>query len=111
MWEDLQSLAAWVAFAAAIIMGAVVERMRRYFASKEDLRDEYEHRKIADRHIEERLMTHAQTLHNYMGKIDLMRDQMTDRDRERERELASLREEVRTGFAKILGRLDKNGRN
>jgi hypothetical protein len=107
VWEDLQSLAPWVALAAALVMGAVVERMRRVFVSKDELRQETEHRKIADGHIDERAMQHAQTLHNYMGKLDLLRDQVIDRDRERDRELAALREEVRIGFAKILARLDK----
>lgn len=109
MWEDIQALAGWAGLLAVVIMGAVVERMRRYFATKEDLTRETENRKIADQHIDERAMAHAQTLHNYMGRIDLLRDQMHEHDRARERELAKLREEVRTGFATMRAMLEREG--
>jgi hypothetical protein len=122
VWEELRIIAPWLALVAAVVMGAVVERMRRVFVDKHELQVETEHRKLADQHIEERLMGHAQTLHNYMGRLDLLRDQLnerdaklreqlTNRDREYDREMSKLREEVRTGFAQILGKLDRNGYN
>lgn len=110
MWEIIQVIGGAVGFLAVVIVAALMERMRRVFATKEDLVKESQDRKTADGHQDERIMDLARNLHSYMGKIDLLRDQTHERDREREREIAKLRTELRQGFARVEAKLDRNGR-
>lgn len=108
MWDELQAFAGWAGLISVALVLALVERMRRVFATREDMEVESRERKTADAHIDERMVPMAQQLHNYMGKMDLLRDQMERADRDREREAAKLREEMRTGFARIEGLLERD---
>jgi hypothetical protein len=62
---------------------------------------ETEHRKTADSNIEGVVERNAQLLHNYMGKLDLVTDQLITMEKQQLREMSALREELRVGFAEL----------
>lgn len=117
-WEDVRALSGWVGIISFVLVLAGTEYMRRTFATKTDLERECRERRVAleqetrdrkkaDEHQDERMHHLAEVTQQYIGKIDLLRDRMEKQDRAREREVTDLREEVRTGFARIEGKIDR----
>lgn len=100
-WEDVRALSGWAGLLAVGLMLAVTEYMRRTFASEKDLKAERENRETADGHQDDRIHYLSELVHQYMGKIDILRDRLEAADRAREREVAELRSDVREGFARL----------
>jgi DNA repair exonuclease SbcCD ATPase subunit len=104
-WDELKALSGWVGMVAVVVLLALTERFRRVFVTRSDFEDaiesESEDRKTADRHQDMRVADIAQDLHNYMGKLDLLKDSLGDMRLSHQRELGDLRTEIRTGFAEL----------
>lgn len=111
MWAEIQALAGWAGLLSVVLVLALVERMRKVFATQKDLDAETRDRKVADDHRDAEMRRQAELMQQYIGKIDLFRDQMNEQDRARERETADLREEVRTGFARLEALLSGDTRH
>lgn len=130
-WDDFRALSGWVGPISLILVLALTHYLGRHFASQEALerecrereeaieqeaRDRREaieqecrDRKTADEHRDERVHHLSEITQQYIGKIDLLRERMNEQDRLRERETADLREEVRTGFARLEALLERRG--
>jgi DNA anti-recombination protein RmuC len=76
---------------------------------RSEIRQEYEERRMADRHIENRLASVATEVHTQMGKFELLKEQLHQADKERIRELEKMRQEMVTGFARLQGMLRSRG--
>jgi hypothetical protein len=114
-----QTLEGWfnllgrIAVSASIAWGLVVAMVKRMVAEERKQREaaitkECNERKIADKHIDERVRDIATDLHSLMGKFELMREDIHKADKERIREMEQLKREMHGGFSRIEGLLTGN---
>lgn len=97
-WADVQD---WVGPLSLVLVLAITEYLRRTFATKADLKTEREHRETADEHRDREMHRVAEMVQQFVGKVEIFERRQEKADRAREREVAALREEVRTGFARL----------
>jgi uncharacterized membrane protein YccC len=121
-WEELRALSGWVGLVSLVVLLALIERLRKVFATHEALREtredleaaleaESQDRKTADKHGDVRVMDLAQKMHVQMGKLELLQESIHKAEVLRVREVAELRTEVREGFARIEGALRHHHRH
>lgn len=111
-WEEVRDLSGWVGLFSVVAMLAITEYMRRTFATKDDLEDEKQDRQTADEHRDREMHRVAEMTQQFVGKVEIIERRQEKADRAREREVSELREEVRTGFARITALLERqNGGN
>jgi hypothetical protein len=106
-WFNLIGRIAVSAFAAWGLVVAMVKRMvaeerKQRIASCEK---ESEERKTADKNIDVRVHDLATDLHSLMGKFELMREDIHKAEKERIREMETLKREMHGGFSRIEGLL------
>jgi hypothetical protein len=116
-----QTLEGWfnligrIAVSAAAAWGLVVATVKRMVDAESKNRTtaieaienmvqaEEEDRKLADSRIEERNFDLATKLQTLMGKFEIMREDIHTAEKERIREMETLKREMSSGFSKIEG--------
>jgi hypothetical protein len=116
-----QTLEGWfnligrIAVSAAFAWGLVVATVKRMVDAEANERKkavegvakavlaEEEDRKLADSRIEERNFDLATKLQTLMGKFEIMREDIHTAEKERIREMETLKREMSSGFSKIEG--------
>lgn len=92
----------------------LIQDLLRIFAKKSALEatnkaldTECEHRKRADAHRDQEQHRVSELVQQFIGRGEILERRQEEADRAREREVAALREEVRTGFARIEAAIER----
>jgi hypothetical protein len=115
-----QSLEGWLNVLARLVAtvviawGLLIKIVHGKIAEERKAREaaisvECNERKLADKRIEERVASIATDIHTYMGRFELLREQLHQADKDRIRELERMRQEMTNGFADIRGMLRAKG--
>lgn len=98
-WIDLLDFALKVilaAFTAGIAVWKIIEGKITTLVDTECTA-----RKTADSNIENQVFSNNQNIHNYMGKVDLLKEQLDKEGKTRMEEMYDLRDSIRDGLHKI----------
>jgi flagellar biosynthesis/type III secretory pathway M-ring protein FliF/YscJ len=102
----LARLVATVVIAWGMLWAVVRSRIKEERTEREAaLAKECEERKLADGRIEERVADVATIMQTYVGRFELLRDQIHEDKMTQIREMGELRSEVRAGFGRLEGLL------